>query len=715
VLGLAAKIVVRTQMGGRLAYRQLSVEEGRLIFDDLVLFDVTGGKSAFSLQAERIALTIQWPLEFLLTVQKPRLALTREVFERAGGGTLRWQAHVSEGSLEWLDEAIEPARFSFERAGGNHIGDLRLAWGKSSLRVGGTSGEQGIQWHVEGEDLSLGLLQRLAQVFGFERGVEVRGSLSGGADVLATQGKVSLLALQMEGKELYLREEQTSCAGAVSFDWQPDHFRLSVEKGNIATATSSLDNVAILATYRAGVGTKWECGAIARTKGTSMPFGCIGKGFFDPDHPTSIGGQWELGSAHGRFAAEDPDHRQWLFEWEHLQQEEAALVQGFIAAIDPRAEQVEWRAGTLSGKLKCSQDPWSVELLSLEGEQLHLRVLQMGIDVGCHSLLANAKEWGLKGGWIERGAWKGSDWQGRCDLLAETLRLEGFLDGKAASIRMEKEGRLFAIAGAIEGISELEIKGQLEPGFIQVSSLEGQYGASHFSGGGHVDMRQKADWKFAVHLPHFQGEIEPWLYQWEPALIGTQGHVAAQKTGLEVRGNWGHSLNIEEWSLQLLWSRGIIPFTSFCRVQDLQVELYADAEKVDFVSARGILAASFAGTAVDIPWEAPRIKIAGQSALFDLRMQGKLCDLVRIAGRKEGNEVWIDPTHSHLFGTPFATRDVLWEGGSIARGSIKASIPWSKLAHFLTEWDLPLEGSLNVEGSFDRGKQVDLAISGLPA
>ncbi|MDE3046536.1 MAG: hypothetical protein KGJ02_07855 [Verrucomicrobiota bacterium] len=717
IFGSVAKVIVRTQAGCRLAYRELTVEGGSLILDDAVLFDVSGGKSAFFLQAERISLHVSWsrPLEFFFQIQKPRLVLSEAALkkERKGRGDWRWRAEVVEGTLEWMDEALEPARFSFERLGGNHMGELHLRWGTSSLQLIGLRGEEGVDWHIEGQELSLLLLKKMARLGGFVReGIEVDGSVSGAIDLCAGPEGIAWKGAKLEGKELLLVEEQNMCRGTISLDWVADRFRFSLEKGMLVTAASSLEEVAFLATYRAGVGAKWECQSVAKTEQASLPFLCVGKGFFDPDHPSSIGGQWELGSAKGHFVGEDPDHRHWMFEWEHLQRDEAVFLQGLVVALDSRALEWEWLSGVLSGKCKVSVDPWAVDLLSLHGEEMAVRSVKSEVEAGSSRLTATAKEWTLERGWIQGTSWGGTEWKGRYDLAEGILQLEGLWEGKPATLRAEKKEILFAATTSVEGLFQLEVKGQWEPKAIQLASIEGHYGALSFAGRGEVETAAAGPWNFALLIPRFEGEIEPWIYPLEPRLQGIQGHVAARGSGFELCGEWGSALDIADWSLELQWSQGEFPISTHCRVEQLNVEMYADPEKIDFVSAKGSMVTSLAGTTFAIPWEAPRVKIAGDSALFDVRIQGKVWDFARLSGRKEGSELWIDPARSHLFGTPLTVRDLMWEEG-LAKGALKVSVPWNKFGSLLAGWKLPIEGSLNFDASFERGKRADVSIFGL--
>ena len=596
LLGLSLRGIIRLGLKARLAYRDLRIVDGRLVLEDAVLFDVSGGKSTYLISADSIHVTWESWLSFFVQFEKSSITSSAEVFKHrlrlSNSSWFTYRLEVSEGRIDWSDRLLPPSTFSLLD------NKLDVEWERGGA-ISACTTQTG--WKIFVSQLPLDFAVPDAQ-----------GIFDGTVDLTLQKGSIAGVSLRMQGKDLSCDLGRLNYRGSFSLDWDAgsissldplvlaaatNRLRLSVEEGSVATV---LKDGKFLATFQAGLGGKWE--GTAETQ-EGLPVAVAGK-VFDGEQKL-ITGTARFGEAEAVLTQNEgqvPEH--WLLEWSHLGVREVACLQDFLARFEPRVSQCHWTAGTASGTLQLDvQGKWQVP--SFQAEGLHVRISDL--DMACKQLSFQSGDWMVE------------------ELTIKTV-LPAVFQGNGRFEWSQSKGFL---EGAL-GDSEVRI-------FYDQTNLFGSIGEFIFDG------------KFEgqkLLIPRFGGKVPSWLAQFPllEEVVLSSGRISSLGEGFVAlfNGHWSLACKLEQGALQV----ANLP----AQISAFHCEVYADPEGVDIVAAGGKAEVMWGGNSLCTQLVAPRIQCQGNNLLFDIRMVEKEWDWLRVAGKKMGDRIALDPARSFLLG-----------------------------------------------------------------
>lgn len=671
LLGLIVKSAVRFKLKATLAYRDLHVKRGHLVFEDAVLFDVSGGKSSYLLRAERIDVTWEKPFSLVIEMDKTALTLSSDIFKhRRSFPHSSHRITINQGTVDWNDAFLPPATFSW-------VEDrLDVIW-KETENLSLCKTQQG--YRIEGKNFPLAFLAPKAT-----------GRLDGSIEIALQKNRIENISLHAVGHDLFCDVAPIRYGGTFQLDWSlgkistfnaatlamaTDRLRLTVDQASLTVEDSSLlSEGKIVTTYQAGVGGKWEI--VATTK-SGLPLASEGKIF--AGELLQAGGTCQFGGAQATLTKDDPqagldDH--WLLEWKGLGSKEAAILQEFAVFLDPRFRQGEWVHGESSGQIQFNlHGQWQCNRFDIvdfalrystpfkiEGECQHVSFQQGQLQMQELRLKTNLP--------IELQG------QGKLDFTKD----QGSFEGKIKSRIDESEVRFFYDkAGLFGSIGELLFDGMLD--------------------------------KKGLLIPRFGGKLPSWIKEMNIYHALLSGRITSLKDGFFIHpdGTWGLSGKIENGTLQALEPWFVFGQEQIStRITDFQCELYADADGVDLVAVRGVAALAMRGKAFETEFLAPRIQSEKGNTTFDLRLLEKGWDYLRLTGVKKEAQFQIDPSRSSFLGSRLNVE------GTLEDWLLDTTIAWPLLETFLKKKGMPLSftkafnGTIKLEG---KGKSDTLSIS----
>ncbi len=646
LVGLALKGVIRWNLKANLAYRDLHIEEGQIVLEDAVLFDVSGGKSAYLLSADSVKITWEESLSFLVQIDECALTLSCEIFKRRAptSGRFATRLEIPKGTIDWSDRFLPPATFSLVDK------KLDVSWEeRGTLGIYKTA--EG--YHASGSHLSLEMLLPQA-----------RGIIGGSIDVSLEKGKVAAILLQAEGKDLSCTHASYSWGGSFAIDWAAsdiasfqidplltatDRLSIKLEKGSLQFGDTELIQEGVFdGTFEAGLGGNWQAHA-----DTIRGFSLAANG--KAGEHLRLEGTGRLGQVEISLTQSDGPsllQSEWLLGWKGLGPEEAAFIQEIALLFNPKLPKGQWVAGTSDGTLRSDlQGNWQCETFLARDFVLRLGCMPYfnDIEAACKQLTFHERRWTLEG--IRIKASSEIEFQGHGELAwGESPKgsLEGTLSGS--------EVRLFYDQANVFGsIGEFFFDGTLD--------------------------RQK------LSIPRFGGKIPPWISELDKGLQLISGRISSLQEGLLVDfdGNWSLACRMDNGFLAIAPQFfGLTTDLLSVRLDDFQCELYASEQGLDILSAHALTTFAMGERAFVSHLAAPRIQWLRDQTLFDLRLFEKEWDYLRIAGEAKKGSLAIDPARSFFLGHPLEVT------GAAQQWHCELSIPWPLLDSLLKKKGTPL-------------------------
>lgn len=686
-IGLAIKSLVRVLGKGRLAYRDLCIKNGRLLLQDAVLFDVSGQKSALFLRSE--AIWIRWNdlFSFSLRFEKPSLTLSADLLKSSlfssAKGLFSFKVQIEDGILDWTDSTLPMAKFSYLP------GALDVSWKQGVMKARKIKNG----WRISSEDLPLSFLSQHIPIF------DSVGLLCATIDVNVDEEGLYALSVQGQGKNLAFQLGDFYLGGSVAIDWETKHckvlhwpslifgterLRLSFKGGEAKSINSELRKAEVLATFQAGLGAKWEGKAEALSGCTTVPVAWEGRAFLALNDCMWAEGNCHFGNAVGRLAWQE---NRWRFEWEGLEPAEGTVLQGFASVFNKRVSGWKWKSGSVKGAFVFEENQ-GVRWERFEG--IDICLLGPSFEAGCGRATLQEGKWNVESSWLKSGSF--IDCKGHASLDCESRK--AFFEG---------------IVGEDRAIASVSFDDS-----FNYADIIGTVGDLRFCGSASV-MDKK---KFELAIPRFEGKIPSWLLKEEIPFSIQSGRIFSIGSGFQAKGSWSDTIRLDSWSVGCKAKQVALVYDTV-KIVDLQAECYADKEGFDLVASQGILALSVGNTTIEAPISSPRIHWTGcKMAYFDVRLQGKQWDLLRVVGTQENGTIQIDSNRSHFFGSPLIFHEFVWDKGLDLSARFGALVSWRLLESFLEkkQFDLSFargfEGDLQFEASLNHhqnGWRIDVA------
>ncbi|HEV7736627.1 MAG TPA: hypothetical protein VGO47_04550, partial [Chlamydiales bacterium] len=144
------------------------------------------------------------------------------------------------------------------------------------------------------------------------------------------------------------------------------------------------------------------------------------------------------------------------------------------------------------------------------------------------------------------------------------------------------------------------------------------------------------------------------------------------------------------------------------QISAFHCEVYADPEGVDVVAAKGTVEVVWGEKSFGTQLIAPRIQCHGKDLVFDIRMVEKEWDWLRIAGKKTGDSIALDPARSFLLGS------VLHLHGPMRDLHVRSAVSWRLLESLLTRngcripFGGDFDGTLQLSLEMAKGMHISL-------
>lgn len=370
-------MIVRHQLDCQLAYRQIALEGGELVFSDLILFD-----PSFHVHIEKVYVHFNWKtLGGHITIDRPRLTVLKMKERSLQKGDESWTVTINDGTVEWGGLA----HFSYDS---NHLK---------------------LDWETSGVDL-----------FFFEEGME--------ADLRTFD--VSLLSPLFPYGEIL--DGYVTGRAAFDPDYEIASANLKMEEVAVATLGSSIEELEGAFSYNADLGGKWELKGKGINQGREAPFTCSGRGYFkrfwiESDIAFESG-------AKCRISGDEV----WKFSCQELKSHEAALIQTAAALFHPSLNDWNLQGGIISANASISSKGWNFDF---EGKDLlvvkdQTRILcekatgRVNQDGGYASL--TGKEYDL----LVNGSFE--KWDMELAAFGGRFRLSGGLENDAMNVQIHE-------------------------------------------------------------------------------------------------------------------------------------------------------------------------------------------------------------------------------------------------------------------------------------
>ena len=384
----------------------------------------------------------------------------------------------------------------------------------------------------------------------------------------------------------------------------------------------------------------------------NLPLSFLAKGFFLSETDGWIKGDLSLGNASADLAWKVGDG---ILNWKGASTQEISFLREFGQAFDSRLASLDWVAGTIGGRA-CIKE--TIQLESVLATDLFLTMDRIPLE--CKRLI------------LQEGDWN-----------AEEISINGFQgNGSWSALKQE-----LSIAGAWNGIASSVYWSLDESVRAYIGDLQ-LLGKTLFS-----------DHKLRIQIPQITGKL--------PNFSDFQGTIASG--GIDLTLSYSNSLCLDEWSASCKLVDGALSNWS---CSGLELDLLADDSALD-LSGKGFFTAP---NGFKLQLNAPKIRVSGDTAIFDVRLEDENLVLLRAVGAKEGNEIQLDGDKSHLFGSKFAARDLIWENGTLSKGYLDSVVHWPTVALFLEKAGMPeiIEipfKDLRIEGDFTQKDRLGITFS----
>ncbi len=174
--------------------------------------------------------------------------------------------------------------------------------------------------------------------------------------------------------------------------------------------------------------------------------------------------------------------------------------------------------------------------------------------------------------------------------------------------------------------------------------------------------------------------------------------------------SYAGEVQIDQWIASCKMVDGSYPEWN---VSGVELNLEANPDSFD-LNGKGIFTCP---NGLHVHVKAPKIRVAGETAQFDVRLEDDNCYLLRAAGSKQGRVIQLDPEKSHLFGSKVGSGDLIWDKGRLMNGHLDSILNWPVVSLFLEkagvlpDVKVPFE-EFKVEGDFNYREGIKVALTG---
>ena len=625
ILGLCLKALVRVGLQTQLAYRALHIADGVLVLEDAVLLDVSCNKSGYFLRANTIRITWEKALSFFVHFDQCNVTISRDAIMakrlQSTDSFLSYRIEVSEGTLHWSDQFLPSSTFSWIDQ------ELAMKWKKGATLLANKNDER-VQITLSHFPLHFLLSQG-------------SGVIDGTFAFDWQKTCLSNLSLQVGGKDLLCDLDTTVCRGSFVLDWSANEisawtfssilsatnrFRLEIDDGSFAEEFTEGKGIA---TFQSGLGGKWE--AVAKIQ-DGLPLTTEGKILVGEEQ--KIFGEAQFGKA--ELTLQEQDNQPWVLSFKGLGAREIAFMQKILATCDSRFLQGKWVDGIASGKLRWDgKTVWQCEKFQVSG----LQAQSFDTKFICQDLCFEKGDWCLEG------------------LSIHHERIPSFQGSAKFSTHNQK--------GSLDGV-------------LERSDVHLFFEGTHFSGtiGEFIFVGEWSE--KGIFIPKFEGKIPSWLISCYPdgSTLGVtrlEGFVTSLENGFSITFD-------QKFSLACKFERGDLDFANApmsIKLSDLHCSVYADPEKVDVLSVKGVFEGFFGNQSFTTSFIAPKILCNASQILFDLRASEEDFDFCRIVGKNIEGRFEIDSERSFFLGEKLLIQGMLQEM------QVQTEVPWPLLESFL--------------------------------
>ncbi len=734
-MGAAARLILHRQVQCELAYHSIEWKLGRILFSDVILFDLTGQKSAFHLHAEKMDLSLDWShfpkkLKGHLTVSRPHISFFEQrEWNDQKPGWFELTVSAKDGMIEWA--GIERARFSYDRFSADQLGRMELNWGDSGLSVEGVREGDFLRVDAKIKQLDVDLLKRLVQFYlptawneidiqqgmldGWLHLVSEKGSLkSGSAHLEAAHASFQLAdckVANLDGTLDWDGSLEICAAKGLLRDLIPSvcdgRFRGDCSHLDIHFPLASIEDLNGNFTYNPGMGGKWNFQGIAKTCEKSFSFAWGGRGYFHSQIANWIESQLQVGPTTLFVRGmEESLKRIWSGNCKDLHPEETAFLQGIASLFVP--EVLSWNF--LNGAFQAEGDlilsgsgieRWNVSRLKAENIELYQDEWQVGWKNLEGKISSNGGEIAISGGSFqiplpENKVLEASGWEGQGlwkeGVLAPshfTGWIEGIQSGIELSGALNEWKAKAEIAGKVAGA--LCLKGNWDSHTLGFSIEKGDLEGVQFSGEGWINKTRS----FFLQVDHFHGDIDSISKFWKNGSL--TGKIASLKRGFIIDGDF----DAWDWSLEAVVEKGCAFGGYNVRLENIHFEIDASPLEFSCYGVEGVLSLPQG----KIPFNSPSFRKIEGEWVFDFRLESNTWDLLRLAGHSNGRDVVFDPKRSQMLGSPLhVSLCKLDPNGQIANLEVGLEIPWKSILaaspffqNFGAMPKVPLDGAAKIQ------------------
>lgn len=458
--------------------------------------------------------------------------------------------------------------------------------------------------------------------------------------------------LHMEGTEITCQSKGLCASGSFALDWQkpkmyslfPERIRVQFSDTELSTPFSRITDIQFLSTFQSGGAVMCECSALCG----ELPFAFLAKAFCSSEETGWIRAESHFGDAVANLNWKEGKS---TCKWEGISPKEISFIQSFAQYFEPRAHVFEFVQGTLKGRASFSK---ALQLDSLVGTDL---LLNMGeITLGCKNLELNEGDWRTEGGFLNE-----IQGNGQWNDLKKQLVLDGAWKGIPLHLTWNNRDLTGTTLGNI--------------------------GDCYFSGS--VKRTLDESQSLTLSLAQIAGRI-PKLPYLQGTIVSGSGHAKI---------NYAESIRFKDWSASCKLVEGAIPDWNLA---GLEFDGFIDQSGADLVG-KGFVNGP---NGLKIQLKVPQIRVVGEQAFFDVRLEDENWYVLRAVGSKEGSAITIDPEKSHLLGAPLSVKELTWIDGAIATARLDTVVQWPVLELLLKKAGLPASVKLpftdiQIEGQYD--------------
>lgn len=437
------------------------------------------------------------------------------------------------------------------------------------------------------------------------------------------------------------------------------HLRAECTGGCLQMSRSRVEDIRGSLHLIEGAGAKWE--GEAKLQGSILQG--VGQALFQ-----GVQGPWmesELSLGEGKVKAEGKkEGSDWNFRvtWDEIGPGLVGFFADLVEREDSRLKGWDIEEGALVGAAEKSPAGWNLNEVAGSG----LLIKKGDLALRCEQLAWHESGYSFAGaGFIFQGAegkdWSGSGSRGSCFAA-------GGLESFRVVLDLRGEINSFEASGTLDGHTEGEfaISGGLEGSLFHFCCDHIRVGDFSARGSGWLD----DEGYFALQSEQFEGSLTT-LFSCLDKESSLLGNISSVGQGAFASGCMRH-LDQVNWSLQMRLQEGSFPLFANASLDNITVEIEATEQKVSCRGAHGTL---FWGKRFSL--YAPLLETDG---MFDVRLQGEIWDLIRLAGTVDKGNLSFHPEKSHCLGEKIRFGPCNW---AERKFSLASGLSWQSLAGLL--------------------------------